>query len=146
MADGKQSKVRRKKSEQHRRIRRRESWAREEKEIKELEHRCRDVSCRYPSLHRGKFINELIFGLDLKHCHVLQTLEKIISRIQMRDSQPDFPVLVRCTKTRNNNTKPPKRVNQRKRNDKNETTETSENAETTKTNRPKRNYANEQIH
>ena len=76
MADGKQSKVRRKKSEQHRRIRRRESWAREEKEIKELEDRCRDVSCRYPSLHRGKFINELIFGLDLKHCHVLQTLEK----------------------------------------------------------------------
>lgn len=46
MADGKEAKVRWKKSEKHRRTRRRESWAREEKEIKELEDRCRDVSCR----------------------------------------------------------------------------------------------------
>ena len=57
MADGKEgevsAKVRWKKSEKHRRIRRRESWAREEKEIKELEDRCRDVSCFYPSLHGG---------------------------------------------------------------------------------------------
>lgn len=53
MADGKEAKVRWKKSGKYRRTRRRESWAREEKEIKELEDRCRDVSCRYPSLQRG---------------------------------------------------------------------------------------------
>ena len=51
MADGKEAKLRWKRSEKHRRTRRRESWAREEKEIKELEDRCRNVSCRYPSLH-----------------------------------------------------------------------------------------------
>lgn len=50
MAD---AKVSIKKSQKHRRIRRRESWAREEKEIKELEDRCREVSCRFLSLHRG---------------------------------------------------------------------------------------------
>lgn len=44
MADGKEAKVRWKKSEKYRRIRRRESWAKEEKEIKELGDRCRDVS------------------------------------------------------------------------------------------------------
>jgi len=53
MADGKEAKVHSKKSQKHRRIRRRESWAREENEIKELEDRCRDVSCRFLSLHRG---------------------------------------------------------------------------------------------
>ena len=58
MADGKEVKVRWKKSEKHRRIRRQESWAREEKEIKELEDRCRDVSCLYG--------NELSFWARLK--------------------------------------------------------------------------------
>lgn len=51
MADGKEVKKSRwKKSEKHRRIRRQELWAKEEKEIKELEERSRDVSGRYPSL------------------------------------------------------------------------------------------------
>lgn len=69
MADGKEAKVRWKKSEKHRRIRRQESWAREEKEIKELEDRCRDVSCRYPSLNRGIATcgNELIFWHDFQN-------------------------------------------------------------------------------
>lgn len=46
MADGKVKNLRWKKSEKHRRIRRKELWAKEEKEIKELEERCRDVSWR----------------------------------------------------------------------------------------------------
>ena len=48
MADGKEEKknLRWKKTEKHRRIRRKELWAKEEKEIKELEERCRDVSWR----------------------------------------------------------------------------------------------------
>lgn len=51
MADGKEAKeIRWKKSEKHRRMRRQELWAKEEKEIKELEDRCRDVSCRLSSL------------------------------------------------------------------------------------------------
>lgn len=48
MADGKEEKkLRWKKSDKHRRMRRKELWAKEEKEIKELEDRCRDVSCCY---------------------------------------------------------------------------------------------------
>ncbi|KAL9969468.1 hypothetical protein ACROYT_G021688 [Oculina patagonica] len=44
MADGKEAKkLRWKKSEKHRRIRRQELWSKEEKEIKELEERCRDL-------------------------------------------------------------------------------------------------------
>lgn len=47
MADGREAKkLRWKNSEKHRRIRRQELWAKEEKEIKELEERCRDVSFR----------------------------------------------------------------------------------------------------
>lgn len=45
MADVKAAnKLRWKKSEKHRRIRRKETRAKEDKEIKELEDRCRDVS------------------------------------------------------------------------------------------------------
>lgn len=48
MADIKAAnKLRWKKSEKHRRIRRKETRAKEDKEIKELEDRCRDVSCYY---------------------------------------------------------------------------------------------------
>lgn len=48
MADGKEGKkLRWKKSEKNRRIRRQEQWKKEEKEIKELEARCSDVSCYY---------------------------------------------------------------------------------------------------
>lgn len=45
MADGKGGKkLQWKKSEKSRRLRRKELWAKEEKEIKELEARCREVS------------------------------------------------------------------------------------------------------
>ena len=42
-----------------------------------------------------------------------------------------------CTKTRNNETKPPKRNDRNDRNDRNETTETTETSETSETKRPK---------
>ena len=48
MADVKAAnKLRWKKSEKYRRIRRKETRAKEDKKIKELEDRCRDVSCYY---------------------------------------------------------------------------------------------------
>ena len=47
MADGNEKKLRWKKSEKARRIRRRELWKKEDVEIKEIEARCRDVSYDY---------------------------------------------------------------------------------------------------
>jgi len=99
MADGKEAKVRWTKSEKHRRIRRRESWAKEEKEIKELEDRCRDVSCcLYSSLCIGFATcgNELIFWHDSKHYHVLVEIFN--------------DMYCKLAKIRNNNTKLPKRA------------------------------------
>ena len=46
-----------------------------------------------------------------------------------------------CTKTRNNETKPPKRNERNRRNDRNETAETTETAETSET---KQNHRNKQ--
>ena len=46
MADDRdEKKLRWKKSDKSRRVRRKEQWAKEEKEIKELEARCTEVSC-----------------------------------------------------------------------------------------------------
>ncbi|XP_073227769.1 probable ATP-dependent RNA helicase DDX10 [Porites lutea] len=48
MADGNEKKLRWKKSEKARRIRRRELWKKEDVEIKEIEARCRDLDCSVP--------------------------------------------------------------------------------------------------
>ena len=53
MADGKEAKkLRWKKSEKSRRIRRQELWKKEETEIEEIESRCTDVSCYHHSYWR----------------------------------------------------------------------------------------------
>ena len=58
MADGNEKKLRWKKSEKARRIRRQELWKKEDVEIKEIEARCGDVSYDYTVNKRCKASNE----------------------------------------------------------------------------------------